>query len=78
MSYSSASGNREASTPQATWKSELRRRIGTLLLIKLAALIALWSLFFSPDHRVHVTGQTMSGVLGVDDSSRSHKELPDG
>ncbi len=59
------------------WKRDLRRRIGVLLMVKLAALIALWSLFFSPDHRVRVTDQSMGAVFGVDDSPRAPKELPD-
>lgn len=41
------------STPRASeiWRSRLRRDIGWLLLAKLAVLLLLWALFFSPTHR---------------------------
>jgi hypothetical protein len=37
------------------WKRQLRRSIGWMLLVKLAALIVLWALFFSPSDRLDVT-----------------------
>lgn len=39
----------------ADWRRHTRRQIAWALLLKLAALIALWALFFSPTHRVHIT-----------------------
>lgn len=42
------------------WRQWLRRKIAWLLLFKLAALIVLWLLFFSPAHRVHVDPGVMS------------------
>jgi hypothetical protein len=33
------------------WRHELRRNLIWLIVIKLAALAALWLLFFSPVHR---------------------------
>lgn len=33
------------------WRHDLRRKLIWLLAIKLAALAALWLLFFSPAHR---------------------------
>ena len=42
------------------WRRWLRWKIAGLLLFKLAALIVLWLLFFSPAHRVSVDPEGMS------------------
>lgn len=42
------------------WRQWLRWKIAGLLLFKLAALIVLWLLFFSPSHRVSVDAEGMS------------------
>jgi hypothetical protein len=39
--------------PNIDWRAALRRGIVKLLLFKLAALAALWALFFSPAHRLN-------------------------
>ncbi len=46
--------------PPPDWRKWLRRKIAWLLIFKLAALIALWLLFFSPAHRVSVDPGVMS------------------
>lgn len=46
--------------PPSDWRQWLRRKIAWLLLFKLAALIVLWLLFFSPSHRVNVDPGVMS------------------
>jgi hypothetical protein len=47
-------------TPSAAWRVALRRHLAWLLLLKFAALVLLWALFFSPAHRVRVD----AGVIG--------------
>jgi hypothetical protein len=41
----------------------LRRHLTALLLLKLAALVLLWALFFSPAHRTAVDGAAMAHRL---------------
>jgi len=53
---------------QPDWRVALRRNIGWLLAVKLAALLALWMLFFSPEHRVEVTGESAGRNLALDGS----------
>ena len=48
------------------WRSWLRRKIGWLLLAKLIALILLWHMFFSPEHRVEVTQSRMDAQLALE------------
>jgi hypothetical protein len=45
------------------WRRQLRRSIGWMLLVKLAALIALWALFFSPSDRPDVTPERVHEQL---------------
>lgn len=45
------------------WKRWLRRKIVWLLAFKLAALLILWMLFFSPAHRASVDSEVMSKRL---------------
>jgi hypothetical protein len=47
----------------ADWRRQLRRSIGWMLLVKLAALIALWAFFFSPSHRPDVTADRVHEQL---------------
>jgi len=47
------------------WRRRLRRKIGWLLLAKLAALTILWALFFSPSHRVPATPDRVGQRLAV-------------
>ncbi len=51
------------STGHTDWRGQTRRQIGWMLLIKLAALIGLWALFFSPRHRVEVTPDAVEQQL---------------
>ena len=37
-----------------------------MLLVKLIALIALWALFFSPAHRMHVTPERVNSQLVIE------------
>ncbi len=48
---------------QTSWQAQMRRQIGWTLLIKLMALIALWALFFSPEHRVTVSDDSVQRQL---------------
>ncbi|TJY59839.1 hypothetical protein E4T66_11695 [Sinimarinibacterium sp. CAU 1509] len=48
---------------QTKWRAQLRQQIGWTLLIKLMALIALWALFFSPEHRVAVSDDSVQSLL---------------
>lgn len=43
----------------ADWRRHTRRQIAWALLLKLAALIALWALFFSPAHRAQITPEAV-------------------
>ncbi len=45
------------------WRPRVRRQIAWTLLVKLLALIALWALFFSPQHRVDVTPERVQDQL---------------
>jgi len=49
----------------ADWRRVLRRKITWLLLAKLAGLILLWGLFFSPQHRIEVTPERASQRLAI-------------
>jgi hypothetical protein len=40
-----------------SWRRGMRREIGWFMLAKLAALLILWALFFSPAHRHSVDGR---------------------
>jgi hypothetical protein len=40
-----------AASPAAGWSARLRRHLALVLLLKLALLVALFLLFFSPAHR---------------------------
>lgn len=51
---------REQHQPPDDWRRRLRRKIGWLLAFKLAALLILWMLFFSPANRVPVDAGVMS------------------
>jgi hypothetical protein len=54
-----------AAVTQDEWRRLLGRRIGWSLALKLLALLALKSLFFSGDARVEVTPGTVDGQLKV-------------
>lgn len=45
------------------WRPWLRRKLVWLLVVKLAALIAIKSLFFSGEHAVRVTPERMDARL---------------
>lgn len=49
--------------PSGEWRPRVRRQIAWTLLVKLLALIALWALFFSPEHRVEVTPERVQDQL---------------
>jgi hypothetical protein len=53
----------QALVKRGDWKRQLRRSIGWMLLVKLAALIALWALFFSPSDRLDVTPERVHEQL---------------
>src|ERR1700738_1264549 len=47
------------------WRRATRSKLLWLLLAKLAALMLLWFLFFSPAHRQRVDGETASSHFAV-------------
>lgn len=47
------------------WRRQIRRSIAWALLAKLAALAALWGLFFSGGHRVDVTPSALDTQLSL-------------
>jgi hypothetical protein len=49
------------------WRTLLRRKIVWLLAAKLVALVVLWSLFFSPAHRVEVTAENVGRMLAIEE-----------
>jgi hypothetical protein len=57
---------------QPGWRRRLRRGIGWMLLVKLAALAALWILFFAPADRPQVTAERLGGQLALE----PEKEAP--
>jgi hypothetical protein len=44
----------------------MKREIGWLMLAKLAALLILWALFFSPAHRPAVDGSVTADRLALE------------
>ena len=55
---------REGSNP-VSWQHRMKRELGWLMLAKLAALLILWALFFSPAHRLSVDGRATADRLAV-------------
>jgi len=51
--------------PVIAWRRDLKRKLAWLLAIKLAALAALWLLFFSPSHRPAVDPAHAAEHLGA-------------
>jgi len=47
------------------WRRELWRELTVLMALKVAALVLLWWLFFSPAHRVVVDAEATADRLGV-------------
>lgn len=57
----------------ADWRRRMRRQLAWSLLAKLAALAALWWLFFSGAHQAHLTRQSMGERLGFTSTAdRTH------
>ena len=54
------------------WRAVLRRHLALLLAIKLAALVLLWALFFSPMHRTAVDSQAAGRQLTVAPQEGTH------
>jgi hypothetical protein len=52
-------------TSPAPWRGALRRHLTLLLAVKLAALVLLWALFFSPAHRTAVDSDATGRRLAV-------------
>jgi len=48
------------------WRSALRRELSLLLVLKMAALVLLWWLFFSPAHRSPVDAAAAGRRLAVE------------
>lgn len=55
----------QALTVDQSWRQWLRRNIAWMLLLKLAALILLKNLFFSSEHRLHVTPDRVDSQLAL-------------
>jgi hypothetical protein len=64
-------GTREQVGPVYRWRSVLRRELSLLLLLKVAALVLLWWLFFSPAHRIAVDGAATGRRLALEQSPAS-------
>jgi type II secretory pathway component PulM len=47
------------------WRGVSKRHLTALLAIKLAALVLLWALFFSPAHRVAVEAEAVGRQLAL-------------
>lgn len=59
------SGTHTSAAPPALWRGILRRHLTVLLALKLAALVLLWALFFSPAHRTAVDAEAAGRQLAV-------------
>ena len=55
-----------AKAHSADWRRRLRRGIGWALFAKLIALILLWTLFFSPAHRLDVTAESVDAQFVIE------------
>lgn len=60
-----ASAITQAAHREGDWRHWLRRKIGWLLLVKLAALVLLKTLFFSGEHRLDVTPERVTHHLAA-------------
>jgi hypothetical protein len=60
-----------ASLRAVGWRSALRRELSLLLALKLAALVLLWWLFFSPPHRSPVDAAAAGRRLAVERAAAS-------
>jgi len=60
MGAGSDSSPRVLSARPRGWRRSMRRELAWILVVKLLALLALWSLFFSPAHRIRVDGTATS------------------
>jgi hypothetical protein len=47
------------------WRGRLRREVALLVLMKLAALLLLWLVFFSPSHRQPADAARTGAHLGL-------------
>jgi hypothetical protein len=55
--------------PGTEWRRWLRRKIGWLLVAKIVALILMWNLSFSTEHRLEVTPARVDARLALDGGS---------
>jgi hypothetical protein len=62
----------ESAAAPSAWRRILRRHLTALLAAKLAALLLLWALFFSPAHRTAVDGQSIGRQLAVAPQRGAH------
>lgn len=56
---------REPDARTADWRRMMGRELMWLLAAKFAALVCLWALFFSPDHRQPVDANATSRRLAI-------------
>jgi hypothetical protein len=72
------SGNPDDAGESMEWQRAMRWRIAVLLCVKLALLTLLWTLFFSPSHRIAVDSVATSDRFGVSDgrSGRPSNQIP--
>ncbi|PPD46489.1 MAG: phosphoglycerate mutase [Methylocystis sp.] len=57
-------------------RSTLRRELTLAIAFKVVAIFLLYSLFFSPAHRTHVTPADMAAALRVSAPGTSMQEKP--
>ncbi|HSH41343.1 MAG TPA: hypothetical protein VK973_04385 [Arenicellales bacterium] len=62
--------------PDRDWRRWLRRKIGWLLLFKVAALAVLWMLFFSPAQRIEVDDGVILERLAPGSRSGASTTIP--
>jgi hypothetical protein len=60
-----------------SWKNRLAHEVSWLMILKLAALAALWACFFSASHRCRVDGQATAKRLGVAAASGGQSTMAD-
>jgi len=54
------------------WQGRLRRELALLLLVKVAALLLLWLIFFSPPHRQPADAAHTGAHLGLTSPPGAH------
>jgi hypothetical protein len=63
---------------RAHWRGKLRRELAGFLVLKALALVLIWALFFSSDHRLSVNAAATDRRLGIASVRTELRQQPPG